>query len=72
MQEKLPLLNLSVNNTLDSSDDIKNFDGKAILHPLYKDGGFNEAKLDEIIEKIPNTEISEDIESMYNYLRDHI
>lgn len=72
LQNELPLLNLSVNNTLDNSDDIKNFDSKAILHPLYKNGGFNESKLDEIIEKIPITEISEDIELMYNYLRDNI
>lgn len=72
LQNHFPLLNLAVNNTLDASADIRDFDSKSILHPLYKDGGFDEDKLDQIIAQIPVTEISEDIELMYNYLRDNI
>ncbi|RSK39971.1 AAA family ATPase [Mangrovimonas spongiae] len=72
LQNHFPLVSLAVNNTLDASADIRDFDSKTILHPLYKDGGFDENKLDDMIEQIPASEISNDIELMYNYLRDNI
>ncbi|MDN6290829.1 MAG: hypothetical protein L0J63_11155, partial [Tetragenococcus koreensis] len=72
LQDTVPLVTLSINNTMDTSGDIRDLDSKPILHPLYKSAGFDETKLDEIIEKIPVSEISEDIELMYNYLRDNI
>ncbi|NJB83584.1 AAA family ATPase [Wenyingzhuangia aestuarii] len=60
------------NNNLDDFTDIRELDSKTLIHPLYKDGGFDEEKLDLMIEEIPVDEISNDIELMYNYLRDHI
>lgn len=72
LQSEFPLLSLTKNNSLDSLGDIKDFDSKQLLHPLYKNGGFDEEKLDQIIEKIPASEISEDIELMFNYLKDNI
>lgn len=72
LRNQFPLLNLTANNNLDESADIRDFDSKSILHPLYKDGGFDENKLDAMIEQIPASEISNDIELMYNYLRNNI
>ncbi|MDN6316885.1 MAG: ATP-binding protein [Lactococcus lactis] len=72
LHDTVPLVTLSINNTMDTYGDIRDLDSKPILHPLYKSAGFDETKLDEIIEKIPVSEISEDIELMYNYLRDNI
>jgi len=72
LQNKITLLNLTENNTLDNSLDIKDLDSKFLLHPLYKQNGFDERKLDQIIERIPVTEISDDIELMFNYLRNNI
>jgi len=72
LQNMFPLVNLTMNNTLDASADIRDCDSKSILHPLYKNGGFEEEKLNEVIEYIPVSEISDDIELMYNYLRDNI
>lgn len=72
LKNEFPLLNLSTNNSLDGSADIREFDSKTIVHPLYKEEGFDEVKLDEMIAKIPVSEISDDIELMYNYLRHNI
>ncbi|WP_339626020.1 AAA family ATPase [uncultured Maribacter sp.] len=72
LQSLFPLVNLTTGNTLDASGDIRDCDSKTILHPLYKDGGFDEEKLNEMIAQIPISEISNDIELMYNYLRDNI
>ena len=55
--------------TFDESEDLRTYDAKAILHPLYKDGGFDEVKLDEVIDKIPTNEISEDIVKMYEFIK---
>lgn len=57
-------------NTLkiDWKEDIATFDCKYITHPIYKSDWFDEKKLDEIINKIPKEEISEDIEKMYNFI----
>ena len=72
LEISLPHLNLAFNNNFDASSDIREFDSKTIVHPLYKEGGFDEEKLERMINQIPASEISEDIELMYNYLRDHI
>lgn len=54
--------------SFDWLEDIATLDCKQITHPLYKDGWFNEEKLDKIISKIPSEEISGDIEKMYNFI----
>jgi ABC-type multidrug transport system ATPase subunit len=72
LQNQFPHLNIPSDNSLDDIADIREYDSKALLFPLYKDGGFDEDKLDKVIAQIPITEISEDIELMYNYLRDNI
>ena len=63
-----------VGNNLDNITDFRNGDFKTVLRPLYNmDGtGFNEEMLDEIISHIPAEEISNDIELIYNYLKDTI
>ena len=53
---------------LDDCEDIRIFDSKSILKPLYKDPQFNENKLDELIAKIPVNEVSDDIEKMYTFI----
>lgn len=58
--------------TFDESEDLRTYDAKAILHPLYKDGGFDEVKLDEVVAKIPAEEISEDIRKMYNFIKNKV
>ena len=58
--------------TFDESEDLRTYDAKAILHPLYKDGGFDEVKLDEVIDKIPTNEISEDIVKMYEFIKSKV
>ncbi len=65
-------LNIRKGETLDNMADIRDSDSKDILHPLYKDGGFDESKLDAIIALIPTTEISEDIEKMFRYIESKI
>jgi len=57
---------------LDESEDIRTYDAKNILHPLYKENGFDESKLDEIIDKIPPEEISEDIVKMYYFIKSKV
>jgi len=68
----LPTLNVGEN--LDNITDIREGDFKTVLRPLYNiDGiGFSEELVDQIIALIPVSEISDDIELMYNYLRDNI
>ena len=63
-----------VGNNLDNITDFRNGDFKTVLRPLYNmhGTGFNEEMLDEIISHIPAEEISNDIELIYNYLKDTI
>ncbi|NQY10287.1 MAG: ATP-binding protein [Flavobacteriales bacterium] len=72
LRAKYPHLNINTGETLDNMVDIKGSNSKDLLHPLYKDGGFDESKLDEIINLIPTNEISEDIERMHKYLESNI
>lgn len=65
-------LNFDSIDNFDDISDIKKFDCKSITHPIYKEGGFNEANLDEIIAKIPPSEISEDIVKMYDFIKSKI
>lgn len=67
-----PRVNFTVNDNLDNSSDIEEYDAKELLHPLYKPDGFNETELDELVSLIPKEEISEDIVTMYNYLKNNI
>lgn len=68
------LPNYNIGNNLDGITDFRLGDFKSVLRPLYNlDGsGFNEEMLDEMISHIPVAEISNDIELVYNYLRDTI
>ena len=50
----------------------KRLDSKELLKPLYKEGGFNKSKLDELIELIPVEEISQDIVKMYNFIESKV
>jgi hypothetical protein len=72
LKDQFIYINFPNNNNLDDFTDIRELDSKTLLHPLYKEEGFNEIKLDQLIAQIPVTEISDDIELMYNYLRDNI
>lgn len=58
--------------TFDESEDLRTYDAKAILHPLYKFCGFDEVKLDEMIDKIPANEISDDIVKMYEFIKSKV
>jgi len=71
-KSQLTRVNFDGITTFDESEDLRIYDAKAILHPLYKDGGFNEVKLDEVIDKIPADEISEDIVKMYEFIKSRI
>ncbi|MBC8644678.1 hypothetical protein H9W95_13370 [Flavobacterium lindanitolerans] len=68
------LPNYATGDNLDNITDFRNGDFKTILRPMYNlDGiGFNEEMLDEMISHIQADEISNDIETIYNYLRDTI
>ncbi|MCB4747162.1 MAG: AAA family ATPase [Sulfurovum sp.] len=72
LQSELPQVNFDGLTSLDESEDIRTYDAKDILHPLYKENGFDESKLDEIIDKIPPEEISEDIVKMYNFIKSKV
>lgn len=69
---QLPQVNFDNLTVCDESEDLRMYDAKNILHPLYKDGGFDESKLDKIIDKIPANEISEDIVTMYEFIKDKV
>lgn len=68
------LPNYNIGENLDNITDFRNGDFKTVLRPLYniEVTGFNEEMLDEMISHIPVDEISNDIELVYNYLRDTI
>ena len=68
------LPNYNIGDNLDNITDFRNGDFKTVLRPLYniEVTGFNEEMLDEMISHIPVDEISNDIELVYNYLRDTI
>ncbi|AZI67467.1 ATP-binding protein [Kaistella daneshvariae] len=68
------LPNYDIGNNLDNITDFRNGDFKTVLRPLYNiDGsGFNEEMLEEMISHIQVDEISNDIELVYNYLKDTI
>lgn len=68
-KSNLPSVNFNGITTFDESEDIRTYDAKEILHPLYKTGGFNEVKLDELIAKIPQNEISDDIKKIYEFIK---
>ncbi len=65
---KFPHYNYNELSNLDWKEDVATLDCKDITHPLYKDWWFDEKKLDELIKKIPQEEISEDIEKMYDFI----
>ncbi|MDD2745518.1 MAG: ATP-binding protein [Candidatus Gracilibacteria bacterium] len=57
---------------IDDCEDVRMFDVKLLLKALYKEPLFDETKLDELIERIPVGEISDDIEKMYNFISSKI
>jgi len=63
-----------VGDNLDNITDFRNGDFKTVLRPLYNIdvSGFNEQMLDELINHIQVDEISNDIELVYNYLKETI
>lgn len=72
LKEQHVAVNFDRLTSLDESEDIRTYDAKLILHPLYKDGSFDESRLDEIIDKIPQEEISNDIVKMYNFIKSKV
>lgn len=68
----LPSVNFDSITIFDESEDLRTYDAKTILHPLYKANGFDEVKLDEIIDRIPSNEISEDIVKMYEFIKSKV
>lgn len=66
--DKFPRINFSRGDTFDGIADIEEFDAKELLHPLYKANGFEEVKLNEIVNLIPANEISSDLENLYNFI----
>ena len=66
--------NYNIGDNLDNITDFRNGDFKTVLRPLYniEVTGFNEEMLEDMISHIPVDEISNDIELVYNYLRDTI
>ena len=61
-------------NNFDNIMEVARLETKDLLHPLYKPKGigFDESLLDKLIELIPANEISKDIETMYNVLKQNI
>lgn len=72
LQNRFGRIQFSANDNLDGIADIEEYDAKALLHPLYKPNGFNEILLNELIALIPAEEISEDIVTMYTFLKNNI
>lgn len=72
LKEQLNHVNFDNIITFDTSEDLRKYDAKSILHPLYKDGGFDKVKLDEIIDNIPVVEISNDIVKMYEFIKSKV
>lgn len=57
---------------VDTCEDIRIFDAKPLIKPLYKIPNFSEQRLDLHISRIPPAEISDDIEKMYNFISSKI
>lgn len=72
LQNQFNRVNFAENDNLDGCADIEEFDAKALLHPLYKENGFSELQLFELIDLIPREEISEDIVTLYNFIKNNI
>lgn len=72
LKQELPQVNFDNLSNFDDSEDLRKYDSKALLHPLYKESGFDYSKLINLIDKIPSGEISEDIVLMYNFIKDKI
>lgn len=53
---------------LDNVKDFANDDVKSIMHPKYKESGFDEKKLNELIDNMQPEEISEDIKTLYDFI----
>lgn len=53
---------------LDNVKDFANDDVKSIMHPKYKEWGFDEKKLNELIDNMRPEEISEDIKTLYDFI----
>lgn len=72
LKQELPQVNFDNLSNFDASEDLRKYDSKALLHPLYKKNGFDYTKLVDLIDKIPQEEISEDIVLMYEFIKDKI
>jgi ABC-type multidrug transport system ATPase subunit len=68
LSNRFPHLKFEKNHNFDGMSDIEEFDSKSLTHPLYKQNGFNNELLDEVITLIPVSEISDDILNMYNFI----
>lgn len=72
LKQELPQVHFDNLSNFDASEDLRKYDSKALLHPLYKNNGFDYTKLVELIAKIPPEEISEDIVLMYDFIKDKV
>lgn len=72
IHKKYNLPKLKIGDNLDTVTDIRQGDFKDLIHPLYNDSGsgFNDKKLQELIDIIPSNEISEDITILYDFLKE--
>lgn len=78
LNDELPRRHQLQTNSTNDNNHTRNLNIKSLMQPLYlKDGvqhigtheeGVDYAKLENIINQIPPSEISEDIENMYNYI----
>lgn len=53
---------------LDNVKDFANDDVKSIIQSKYKESGFDEKKLNELIDNMRPEEISEDIKTLYDFI----
>ena len=53
---------------LDNVKDFANDDVKSIIQSKYKEPGFDEKKLNELIDNMRPEEISEDIKTLYDFI----
>lgn len=69
-KSQLPYDNIKKGDCLDRYIEISEYETKNLLHPYYKPkpDGYNEDLLNQIIDLIPTSEISEDIVNMYNFI----
>lgn len=61
-------LNIEKGNNLDWSNDIKKYDAKKLIHSIYKPELFEETLFKEMFSHIIESEISEDIIKMHDYI----